>query len=469
MVTSINLHLPRRVAVVIEEPVLRLLMETAISAEGKGSVSMAQAGDPVDFEVALSADGQQFELRDAAGGAIPGLRPPLLVSEPDGVTQVVRRLIHLAKYAAVKELTAAETATSPRMKVELPGRRVRAGGTTFFRPGDTIALHITNLLRPNPAAPSDLAQILNVTVLDLGPDWSIQQIFPPEAGACEPLQPGATIPLEFEAYLPEGVSASTDILKVFGARATTQFRWLELPALDQPDPHGAAARSAISDPLERNLAMITGEMAPPAAIELTGTHGHDEWTVAQAEVRVECAAIHESALERRMRPGADSRMGFLGHGEVLEEVIAQDAETLDNLGISYEQLAAAIEDVLTAAMKAPHYLVKGNSERYLDLTAPSKMPRFDLYHLPPLSEGFLLGDLQVFTVLWRGWQNCPWECPVSAEWSDRDFLIINRRTGAYFTGPALIVHLIREHRFFEGLYSPYRVDPARAAHVLDLA
>jgi hypothetical protein len=283
------------------------------------------------------------------------------------------------------------------------------------------------------------------------------------------LQPGATIPLEFEAYLPEGVNESTDILKVFATSATTQFRWLELPALNQADPHGEAARSAIGDALERNLAMITGDAAPSSTIELAGTPGYDEWTATQVEVRVECAAVNESALERRMRPGADSRMGFLGHGEVLEEVIARDAETLDKLGISYEKMAAAIENVLTAAMKAPHDLVKGEPERYLNLGAPSKMPRFDLYHLPPLSEGYLQGDLQVIMVRWRGCQNCPWGCWVPTEWSDKDFLIVNRRTGAYCTGPALIVHLIREHHFFEGLHSPDRVDPACVARVLDLA
>ena len=83
MVTSTNLHLPRGVAVVIEEPALRLLMETTISAEGKGFVHMAQAGDPVDFKVALGDNRQQFEPRDAAGTAIRALRPPIRVADPE--------------------------------------------------------------------------------------------------------------------------------------------------------------------------------------------------------------------------------------------------------------------------------------------------------------------------------------------------------------------------------------------------
>jgi hypothetical protein len=34
------------------------------------------------------------------------------------------------------------------------------------------------------------------------------------------------------------------------------------------------------------------------------------------------------------------------------------------------------------------------------------------------------------------------------------------------TGPTLITHLIREHGFFEGLESPYRVDPERLPRLL---
>jgi hypothetical protein len=35
-------------------------------------------------------------------------------------------------------------------------------------------------------------------------------------------------------------------------------------------------------------------------------------------------------------------------------------------------------------------------------------------------------------------------------------------------GPELITHLIREHGFFEGFESPYRVDPRALAELLQL-
>lgn len=74
---------------------------------------------------------------------------------------------------------------------------------------------------------------------------------------------------------------------------------------------------------------------------------------------------------------------------------------------------------------------------------------------------------QVFTMGYRGLQECPWGCEYE-RWSSFDFLILNRETGEYITGPGLIVHLIREHQFFEGKESPYRVDPTQLARVLQL-
>jgi hypothetical protein len=44
----------------------------------------------------------------------------------------------------------------------------------------------------------------------------------------------------------------------------------------------------------------------------------------------------------------------------------------------------------------------------------------------------------------------------------------NRHTSEELSGPGLIVHLIRAHRFFEGFESPHRVDPLALARVLGL-
>ena len=51
-------------------------------------------------------------------------------------------------------------------------------------------------------------------------------------------------------------------------------------------------------------------------------------------------------LESRMRPGAYSQGGFLGSTESLEVVIAQDDQALRTLGVSHEQIADVLEQVL---------------------------------------------------------------------------------------------------------------------------
>lgn len=52
--------------------------------------------------------------------------------------------------------------------------------------------------------------------------------------------------------------------------------------------------------------------------------------------------------EARMRPGAWSEGGFLGPDESLTEVIERDANTINILGVRYEQFADNLERLLTA-------------------------------------------------------------------------------------------------------------------------
>lgn len=151
-------------------------------------------------------------------------------------------------------------------------------------------------------------------------------------------------------------------------------------------------------------------------------------------------------LEARMRPGVLSQAGFLGEHERLEEVLARDAHTLVELGVTYEELAEKLDGLLRIA-------VKGQQR---------------IYHI---------GDYAVTIKRYRGFQMCPWSLDIhhsqcmagggvshaSIDWEIRD-----RRTEIAMDGPGLIVHLIRDHHFFEGVESPYRVDPRELAWLLEL-
>jgi hypothetical protein len=106
---------------------------------------------------------------------------------------------------------------------------------------------------------------------------------------------------------------------------------------------------------------------------------------------------------------------------------------------------------------------------YPNLYRPETLPHFTLDNLPDIKDGYLEGDLQIFTRGYRGFQECPWGCEHHGDMLDScDFLILNRENGEFVTGPGLIVHLIREHGFFEGAGSPYRSDPAGLIRILGL-
>lgn len=185
-----------------------------------------------------------------------------------------------------------------------------------------------------------------------------------------------------------------------------------------------------------------------------------------------------SELERRMRPESWSEMGFLGHLESLEVVLAQDNQTLKALDISYEQIAEALEKILQSVLDQRDKLLEENSQEFrqregkepiFDLYEPDYIPNFSLNNLPSTDLGYLIGNkFQVFMRHYRGLQKCPWGCEYDY-WSSLTFLILNRQSAKFVTGSGLIVHLIRKHHFFEGIKTPFRVDPARVADVLELA
>ena len=180
-------------------------------------------------------------------------------------------------------------------------------------------------------------------------------------------------------------------------------------------------------------------------------------------------------LELKMKPGALSKQGFLGRDECLHEVLHSDKVTLLSFNLSYQQIADGLEALLRKALDQRIYIMKTSPEELRsrdigipDLYQPGKNLPFSTDTPPKTSQGYLVGEHhQVFLNIYRGMQECPWQCG-NVEWGYFDFLLLNLQTGRQITGPGMIVHLIREHLFFEGFASPYRVDPWAAADVLGL-
>lgn len=145
-----------------------------------------------------------------------------------------------------------------------------------------------------------------------------------------------------------------------------------------------------------------------------------------------------------MRPGSFARTGFLGMNESLVDVIKADADALSQLGLSCAELAAELDKLVSAAEASP----------------------------PGLSR---VAALECEVHRYQGFQICPWapdphrtQCTagLGVRHASIDWRITNLETGDEMRGPGLVIHLIRDHEFFEGPMSPNRVDPFQLALLL---
>ena len=262
-------------------------VEEALKASS-GVVATADTAETPDYLLTLEPD--EFVICDAAGNRIPNLRPAMKVGDADAVRQVIDRLSHLVKYTNVRELDNNDPTSklSQKFIVEFvsappdfkPGSPVRPQPLAALGPSLTVIhgnwafLRIRNDYVPH---------VLNVTVLDLQPDWAITQIYPARAGSYETIDPGRELILPLHVTLPEGCRAGTDIIKVFATIDTTSFRSLELPALDRP----AARVRSVHGPtnaLERFLASFESpKSARAAAVDVCATM---EWVAHQVEIEI---------------------------------------------------------------------------------------------------------------------------------------------------------------------------------------
>ena len=129
--------------------------------------------------------------------------------------------------------------------------------------------------------------------------------------------------------------------------------------------------------------------------------------------------------EKGFYPGELSQTGFLAASENINDVVLRDRAICERHGVTPREIGEAVENVL---------------------------------------EGRQAEKFEVTTKVWRGIQKCPFDKKYD-KYGSMDFTITNKATGNSFNGPGLIVHLLKEHDFFEG-NTPYRVEPEAAIQVL---
>ena len=150
-------------------------------------------------------------------------------------------------------------------------------------------------------------------------------------------------------------------------------------------------------------------------------------------------------VERRMQPGAWDGPGFLRPGTSLLAVIAEDADTARGLGVDVGTIGGRLGELLDAG--------EGS-----DLGRPATV-----------------GPFRVEIVRGRGFLTCPWApeefspCPVGlGGGSAANRFTIAGEAGHRLEGYELSAHLIRDHGFFGGPGTRYRLEPEALAAFLGL-
>ncbi|WP_237741536.1 caspase family protein [Anabaena sp. PCC 7108] len=238
--------------------------------------------EPVSYQVSVNAQGE-YEILDA-GGELINLRSSLPVSMPNAASSLVNRLVHLAKYQATLELDNNDPLSSlaGKLQIELcqPGENRNellplntSGNYPILNVGEYVILRIRN----------QSFQVFNITTLAIQPDWSISQLHPKGAANFEPLDPGMETFVRIHTSLPDGYQEGVDVIKVFATVGATNFRYLELPALDQPRRGTQNLRA--NNPLEELLAAVASEQAPNRNLS-AAAYPSDNWTMEQVHIVV---------------------------------------------------------------------------------------------------------------------------------------------------------------------------------------
>lgn len=247
--------------------------ETALNAvqaamAGQGWLKLVTENSPrEDFQVAVNRSGD-YEI--CVGLPLDNIRPALAIGASKAAQEVVRRLVHLAKYQAVQELRNPFSDLAHQLEVELipksgPFPEQTAGlSNVKLKSGQEAILRIKNIS----AAP------LNVVVLDLEPTWEISQLqLQRMRQKFYPFAPGMEIPVRQKLTLPNNAQydKGLEVIKIFAMAGQADFRWLELPPLDQALPtaalRGLSARSEPVNALEALFAAIGADADQPPATE----------------------------------------------------------------------------------------------------------------------------------------------------------------------------------------------------------
>ncbi|MEO9320327.1 MAG: hypothetical protein ABI361_06615 [Nitrososphaera sp.] len=126
---------------------------------------------------------------------------------------------------------------------------------------------------------------LNVTALDLAPDWKISQVYPVGSDFFS-IDAGKFEDVFLTCGLPDGYKSGIDVFKVFGTMGAASFRPLILPTLDQkPMIQKGVVTRGIPSELDKFLLAMTDEASVTRALT-PNVNANYEWTTTAVQVQI---------------------------------------------------------------------------------------------------------------------------------------------------------------------------------------
>ena len=163
-----------------------------------------------------------------------------------------------------------------------------------------------------------------------------------------------------------------------------------------------------------------------------------------------------ATIEQRMYPGKSSDSGFLQQGEKLEEVMEVDQKYLQSVSITYEQIADRLETIVGKYYRCQYLHSQKNLD---DVDSPAHM----------VEEKYMIGHWT-----YNGAQTCPFQNEEldkayhGFDYGDTDITIRNINTGRSIVFNTLLLHMIRQHNFFESPKSSHRLEPGQVIELLEI-
>lgn len=158
--------------------------------------------------------------------------------------------------------------------------------------------------------------------------------------------------------------------------------------------------------------------------------------------------------------------GYLGESEDLSALIASDSDIVSKLNLTHDQIAAAIEALFLSDEKA----VNGNPILRQTFIASPRCPWGDFQASSPFDGRMIVREIFLFNKEKLEVEGVVHKLQDIVQSYNGRIPVLE--IGALVGDDIVMVlsdlhpHLIRDHKFFEGKGTPYRVDPVRLLRYL---